>query len=145
MNDTPFWRRKKLSDMTPDEWESLCDHCGTCCLHKLEDEESGELVLTSVACELLDIESCRCTQYATRCRQVPDCIDLRSERFTQYHWLPSTCAYRRLAEGKELPTWHPLITGQTNSVHEAGISVRSYAIKESEAESLLQHVIEWVV
>ncbi len=131
--------------MTLDEWESLCDHCGKCCLHKLEDDETGEIVFTNVACDLLDIETCRCTQYATRCRQVPDCIDLRSDDFTQYHWLPSTCAYRRLTEGKELPTWHPLITGQYDSVHEAGVSVRSHAIKESEAESLLQHVIEWVV
>jgi uncharacterized cysteine cluster protein YcgN (CxxCxxCC family) len=143
-HETPFWRSKKLSEMTLEEWESLCDHCGRCCLNKLEDEETGEILFTNIACNLLDTDSCRCTQYAQRCQRVPDCIDLRSARFNQYHWLPSSCAYRRLAEGSDLPSWHPLVTGDSRSVRDAGISVGSYAIKESEAGELTQHVIEWL-
>lgn len=144
MTERPFWEKKRLSELTRDEWESLCDRCGRCCLHKLEDEDSGDIVYTNVACKLLDAASCRCTDYAKRSIRVPDCLDLKSVQFTQYHWLPSTCAYRRLAEGNSLPSWHPLITGDEQSVHTAGISVRDYAVAESHVNELARHVIEWL-
>ena len=138
-----FWREKTLAQMTDQEWESLCDGCGKCCLHKIEDEDTGEIFFTRVACALLDIERCRCAHYAERTERVPDCLDMR-RGFTQFHWLPSTCAYRLLAQGEDLPSWHPLISGNPDSVHEAGFSVRAFAIPESEAECLEDHVIEWL-
>ncbi len=144
MNPSPFWQRKKLTEMDQDEWESLCDSCGKCCLNKLEDEDTGKIVFTSVVCDLIDAKTCRCTQYQQRTQLVPNCVDIKSESFVQYDWLPQTCAYRRLAEGKDLPSWHPLITGTVDSVHEAGVSVRSYATPESDADDLEDYVIEWL-
>jgi uncharacterized protein len=144
MNPEPFWIRKKLTEMNREEWESLCDGCGKCCLNKLEDEDTGEIVFTSVVCNLIDLNTCRCTRYHERTRLVPDCIDIKSEAFVQYDWLPSTCAYRLIAEGKDLPSWHPLISGSMESVHEAGASIRSYAITESQATGLVEHIIEWL-
>ncbi len=126
----PFWERKSLAEMTADEWESLCDGCGKCCLHKLEDEDSGELLFTAVSCQLLDADSCRCSDYSHRQQRVPDCLVLKPEDTSQLHWLPITCAYRLLDEGKPLPTWHPLVTGDKNSVHHAQISVRNRCISE---------------
>ncbi len=143
MNPAPFWKTKKLTEMSSGEWESLCDGCGKCCLNKLEDEDSGEIFFTSVACELIDLKTCRCTQYQNRTRLVPDCIDIKSVAFVQYDWLPATCAYRLVAEGEDLPSWHPLISGRPESVHEAGVSIRSYAIRESESSDLTEHIIEW--
>lgn len=136
-----FWRRKSLFQLDPQEWESLCDGCGRCCLHKLEDEDTGELLFTQVSCRLLDIGSCRCRHYPERQEHVPDCLNLR-QGFTAFHWLPTTCAYRRLFEGKDLPDWHPLVSGRAESVHEAGISVRDYAIPESQVDDLEDYVIE---
>src|SRR5690606_13280049 len=121
------------------EWESLCDGCGKCCLHKIEDEDTGELFFTSVACRLLDIEACRCKHYPRRTELVPECLDLRAG-FTQYQWLPSTCAYRLLAEGKDLPSWHYLVSGDSEAVHDAEVSVRHYAIPETEVEYVEDHV-----
>jgi uncharacterized cysteine cluster protein YcgN (CxxCxxCC family) len=139
-----FWESKKLSEMSTEEWELLCDHCGKCCLHKLEDEDSGEIYFTSVVCDLIDLENCHCTQYQERCQRVPDCLDLKQHDFTEYTWLPATCAYRLMADGKPLPDWHPLISGTPDSVHEAGVSIRSYAMKESQVEDIEEHIIEWL-
>ena len=139
-----FWKTKQLAEMTAEEWESLCDGCGKCCLHKLEDEDTGEIAYTNVACKLLNLSTCRCTRYAERTRLVPECLDLKQYDFTQYHWLPVTCAYRLLNEGKALPTWHPLRSGRAASVKKAGASIISYAIKESAAINLEDHIIEWL-
>jgi len=141
---TFFWQEKKLAQMTAAEWESLCDGCARCCLHKLEDEDTGEIFFTKVACRLLDIQACRCTQYAERCELVVGCLDLRAE-FTQFHWLPSTCAYRLLAEGKNLPDWHPLVSGNPRAVREAGVAVNAFAIAETASLNPADFVIEWLV
>ncbi|WP_422138595.1 YcgN family cysteine cluster protein [Endozoicomonas sp. ALC020] len=128
---TPFWQTQSLEQMTPEEWESLCDGCGRCCLQKLEDEETGEVHNTSLACQLLDIHSCRCSDYEHRKEKVPQCLKLTAGDIPHFHWLPDTCAYRLLAEGKSLFDWHPLISGNPNSVHLAGISVRAFAQSET--------------
>lgn len=139
-----FWEIKTLTEMTTEEWESLCDNCGKCCLIKLEDEDSGEIVFTSAVCDLIDLDNCRCTRYSERCDLVPECIDLKQHEFAEYNWLPSTCAYRLLTDGESLPDWHPLISGSSESVKEAGVSISSYAIKESQVEDFEDHVIGWV-
>lgn len=127
-----FWEQKSLADMSREEWESLCDGCARCCLVRLEDEESGELYTTSVVCRYLDIDHCRCSVYSERTRLVPDCLQITRENVSQLYWMPQSCAYRLLAEGKPLPEWHPLVSGNSESVHEAGISVRGFAISEEE-------------
>jgi uncharacterized cysteine cluster protein YcgN (CxxCxxCC family) len=127
--------------MTHTEWESLCDGCGRCCLHKLEDDADERMYYTRVACELLDISTCRCKDYANRQKTVPDCIQLSVEQAHFFDWLPDTCAYRLLAEGESLPEWHPLITGDPQSVIDAGVSVRNVAISESEDIDLTEEVI----
>lgn len=129
-----FWEEKRLAELSRSEWESLCDGCGRCCLVKLQDEESGELHYTAVACAELDLESCRCRHYASRLERVPDCVALSAATLDDYPWLPGSCAYRLLAAGKPLPTWHPLLSGNADSVHAAGISVRNFAISESDLE-----------
>lgn len=144
--DLPFWRRKSLGEMSRGEWESLCDGCGKCCLVKLQDEEAGRVDYTDVACRLFDLGTCRCTRYGARHRLVPDCVRLGPERLQDIaHWMPATCAYRLLAEGKALPDWHPLVSGDPESVHRAGISVRGRVVPESgqdEAE-LLARIVDW--
>lgn len=138
----PFWKDKPLAAMSDAEWESLCDGCARCCLHKLEVEETGEVFWTRVACRELNLATCRCSCYAERGRRVPGCLDLRRKAMPT-QWLPPTCAYRLLAEGDDLPAWHPLRSGDPRSVREAGITVADYAIPETEAIDLHEHVIEW--
>ena len=137
----PYWE-KPLASLSREQWESLCDGCGKCCLHKLEDELSGEIHPTNVACRLLDTHSCRCSSYRTRRAFVPDCVRLSAANVERFAWLPSTCAYRLRAEGKTLPDWHPLLTGDPESVHRAGMSVRGWTISEDEAGNLEHHLVE---
>jgi len=142
-----FWETKKLNEMTTEEWESLCDSCGKCCLNKLEDEETEEIYFTSVVCDLIDLDTCRCTRYSERTRLVPECIDLKQHHdFKEYTWLPTTCAYRLLADGEPLPSWHPLVTGDPKSTEDAGVSINCYAMKESDIgdEDLTPYIIDWV-
>ncbi len=141
----PFWQVKTLGEMTPEEWESLCDGCGRCCLIKLEDPDTGTLSYTDVACRLFDPETCRCGNYALRARLVEGCIVLTPERLAEVAaWLPRTCAYRLLHEGRPLPSWHPLVSGDPESVHRAGISLRHRVVPEYEVaeEELEDHVLE---
>ncbi len=129
-----FWRRKSLAQMNQEEWEALCDGCAKCCLHKLEDEDSGELLFTSVACRYLDVQRCRCRVYDERLQKMDSCVSLSAAQVEQFRWLPASCAYRLLAEGQDLPAWHPLRSGSPRSVHAAQISVRNKAISESEVD-----------
>ncbi len=131
MATRPFWETKSLTEMSAREWESLCDGCGLCCLVRFEDENSGEIVPTRVACRLFDDRKCRCTDYEDRRRRIPDCIRLTPQNIASLPWMPGSCAYRRLHEGKPLPAWHPLITGDSESVHAAGVSVRGQTISEA--------------
>lgn len=144
MTKIPFWKAKSLNEMTREEWESLCDSCGRCCLHKLEDEDTGQIVQTNVACRLLDLKSCRCTRYPERRRLVPDCVVLTLENVSVLPWMPLTCAYRLLAEGQDLRWWHPLVSGTQATVYEAGISIRDIAISERDAGDLEDHVGDWL-
>lgn len=127
-----FWKRKSLAEMSVNEWESLCDGCALCCLQKMDDEETGDIYFTDIACRLLDTETCRCTNYAKRAKFVSDCLVLSVDDPDAFHWLPDSCAYRRLAEGKGLPPWHPLLTGDPESVHTAGISAKGKVVSETE-------------
>lgn len=136
-----FWRTTALDQLSDDEWESLCDGCGKCCLHKLEDEDTGEILFTRVACRLLEISRCRCSDYENRLRRVPECLDVR-RHMDKLSWLPSTCAYRLLGEGLDLPPWHPLVCGEPSAVHRAGVSVRDYALPEEQIDRVEDYVVE---
>jgi uncharacterized cysteine cluster protein YcgN (CxxCxxCC family) len=127
----PFWQTKTLQAMTPAEWESLCDGCGLCCLIRFEDEDTGEIIPTRVACRLFDDQRCRCADYANRKSQVPDCIKLTPGNIEDLLWMPKSCAYRRLHEGRGLAAWHPLVSGDPESVHRAGVSIRGQTISEA--------------
>lgn len=140
-----YWERVPLREMSEQEWEALCDGCGKCCLNKLEDAETGEVAFTRIACRLLDDTTCRCGQYATRRQFVPDCVVLTPARLPEIaYWLPSTCAYRLLHEGRPLFSWHPLISGDANSVHAAGVSVQGRTVPEYEVgeDDWEDHVVE---
>jgi uncharacterized cysteine cluster protein YcgN (CxxCxxCC family) len=129
----PFWKTKTLEEMTAAEWESLCDGCGKCCLSKLEDEDTSEIYFTSVGCRLFNQKTCRCKDYANRASIVSDCVQLTPENVRTIAWLPSTCAYRLVAEGRDLYPWHHLISGDKNSVHKAKVSARG-RVTASEAD-----------
>ena len=145
MGEPAFWETKSLQAMTKQEWESLCDGCAKCCLHKLEDEETEEVYYTKVVCRYMD-DDCRCTQYERRNELVPNCVWLTPEDVTQFHWLPSTCAYRLIAEGKPLAPWHPLISGNANTVHQAGVSIQGRALSEEHVhpDGYEEHIIHWI-
>jgi uncharacterized cysteine cluster protein YcgN (CxxCxxCC family) len=144
MSDAPdFWLEKSLQDLSLEEWELLCDGCGKCCLHKLENDADGLVYYTDVACRLLNIETCRCKDYENRMREVPDCLQLNAENLAEIDWLPTTCAYRLLFESRPLPTWHPLVSGDPDSVHHAGISVKGRCVCETEVDDLEDHVVIW--
>ena len=145
MDDSPFWRQKSLDEMSHAEWESLCDGCGRCCLNKLEDVDTGEIAWTDVACKLLDGESCRCKNYKHRRRFVPDCVQLTPESVRSLSWLPPTCAYRLVEEGRDLYWWHPLVSGDAASVHDAGISVRAKTVSETDfpLETFEERIVAW--
>ena len=138
----PFWKRKRLEDMTTEEWESLCDSCAKCCLHKLEYEDTGEIAHTNVACRLLDLNTARCSNYAQRKRLVPDCLKLTAKDVKRLAWLPNTCAYRLVARGEDLPEWHPLITGDPESTVKSGASVRGWVVSERFAGPLEDHILD---
>ncbi len=127
----PFWQTKTLEQMSPAEWESLCDGCGLCCLIRFEDEDTGEIIPTRVACKLFDGQLCRCSDYAGRKKHVPDCIKLTPGNIEDLLWMPRSCAYRRLHEGRGLASWHPLVSGDPESVHRAGVSIRGQTISEA--------------
>jgi len=143
--DGDFWRRKTLQEMTPEEWEALCDSCGRCCLVKLEDEDTGEMYFTDVACHLLDRDGKGCRSYESRQKIVHDCVVLTPENVTSLRFMPATCAYRLLAEGRELYWWHPLVSGDTETMHQAGMSVRGRVVSETEVDDadLEDHMADW--
>ena len=141
MNEIPFWERP-LKELSRAEWEALCDGCGKCCLHKIEDEATGAVHGTNVTCKLLDRHSCRCSNYRERKAFVPDCVRLTPDLAGKLSWLPSTCAYRLRSEGKPLPQWHYLVSGDPETVHQAGISVRGWTVSETDAGDLEHHLTE---
>lgn len=142
-DSVPFWKAKPLARLSKKEWESLCDGCGKCCLEKLEDAETGTIEYTDVGCPLLDLETCHCKSYRNRQKHIPDCIKLTPKTIAALKWMPSTCAYRLVAEGKDLPDWHPLISGSANTVHQAGISVKGRVVAFDEAGDLEDHIVSW--
>ena len=145
--EIPFWQRKRLHEMTTREWESLCDGCGKCCLAKLENEDTGDVYYTELVCRYMEQETCQCSVYSERLQKVPACTVLTPDTLNDSHWLPSTCAYRTLAEGRALADWHPLRSGDPDSVHDAGISVRNRVISEADVpeDDWEEHIIHWIL
>ena len=145
MAEAPFWKTKTLEEMSQSEWESLCDGCGKCCLNKLEDWDTEEIYWTNIGCELLDCHSCRCKDYSNRFEIVSDCIQLTPEVVRTLTWLPPTCGYRLVRDGNDLFDWHPLISGDPQTVHQAGISVRGRVVPEEgkSAEEYEEHLVDW--
>ena len=143
MTEKPFWQRKTLSEMTVEEWESLCDGCAKCCLLKLEDVDTGEIDYTDIACRLLDLGTCRCTDYPARSRLVPDCVVLTPDRVGDLGWMPTSCAYRLISEGSDLPAWHHLVSGDPETVHLAGASVRGRVVPEDRGDDPEDRIVEW--
>ena len=144
----PFWETKPLTAMTPQEWESLCDGCGLCCVIRFEDEDTGEVIPTKVHCKLFDPGACRCSNYENRHQYVPDCIKLTPQNIEALEWMPQSCAYRRIHEGRPLAAWHPLVSGDPETVHTAGVSVRNQTISEldleNEEDALDHEAPEWM-
>ena len=144
----PFWETKTLEQMSPEEWEALCDGCGLCCLVRFEDEDTGEVVPTKVHCKLFDPKTCACSNYVERERHVPDCIKLTPGNVSQLGWMPGSCAYRRLAEGRGLADWHPLVSGDAETVHSAGVPIRGQTISElaldEPEDALAYEAPEWM-
>jgi uncharacterized cysteine cluster protein YcgN (CxxCxxCC family) len=147
LEDIPFWRRKSLEEMTDSEWESLCDGCGRCCLNKLEEEgNDADTYYTDVGCRLLDSQTCRCRNYAKRLDLVDDCVQLTPEGLKTINWLPPSCAYVLVAQGKDLYWWHPLVSGDPETVHTAGVSVRGRVSGTEETvpdEDLEDYIVSW--
>jgi uncharacterized cysteine cluster protein YcgN (CxxCxxCC family) len=143
MSAQPFWETTSLKDMTRKQWESLCDGCALCCLHKLEDEDTEEVYYTDVHCRYMDTTNCNCTVYLERQEKVPNCVWLTPDQASEFHWLPDSCAYRVLAEGRKLADWHPLISGDPNSVHEAGVSIKGKGVADDQVaeEDWEDHII----
>ena len=141
-----WWNTKALAELTSREWELLCDGCAKCCLHKLEDEDSGEVFYTKVRCRYLDEQECRCTDYTNRSVLVPNCIQLDRDNVRDLNWLPASCAYRLRANNQPLQLWHPLVSGDNKSVHEAGISIRGRAISDEyvHPDGYDEHIVTWV-
>jgi uncharacterized protein len=145
MTDAPFWKTKSLAEMNDTEWESLCDGCGLCCLNKLEDWDTGEIAWTKIHCQLLDGHTCRCKDYENRQKTVPDCIRLTLEEVNTITWLPPTCGYRLVRDGEDLKWWHPLVSGNPETVHEAGISARGQTVSEIgiSVEDYEDYLVDW--
>lgn len=145
MPNEPFWKSLTLEEMSTNQWESLCDGCGRCCLNKLENEDTGEIIWTNVACSLLNDDTCQCGDYPNRSTLVPDCIQLTPQTVRQLTWLPATCAYRLVREGQDLYWWHPLVSGDAQSVHMAGISVRGMTVSEEgmEIDEYENYLVTW--
>lgn len=141
-----FWESKKLQDLDEAEWEALCDGCGRCCLQKLECEDTGEIFYTDLACKLFDLNDCRCKDYQHRVEKVPDCISLRKLQEHEWNYMPDTCAYRLLKEGKKLALWHPLISGSRKLMEAEGISVKGKVLPEQyvHEDDLEDHIIHWI-
>ncbi len=137
-----FWKHKALEQLNPEEWEALCDGCGKCCLVKLEDEDTGELVFTTIACKLFDLKKCQCSQYPKRHKIVKDCQRLTPKKVRTLKWLPQSCAYRLVADGKELPPWHHLISGNKNTIHKSGQSVKGRVVSELTVKDFEDYTIE---
>jgi len=145
-DETPFWKTKSLAEMTDSEWESLCDGCGRCCLVKLEDEDTAKIHFTHIGCRLLDGATCRCRDYANRTARVDDCVRLTPDNLAELNWLPPTCAYRLIGNGGDLYWWHPLVSGDPETVHAAGVSVRGRVVADEDAlpeEKLADHIVSW--
>jgi hypothetical protein len=137
----PFWQTVQLNKITDDQWESLCDGCGKCCLYKLEDEDTGKVHYTKVACSLLDTQTIGCKKYAERKRFVPDCISLTPKKLKAINWLPNTCAYLLISQGKDLPSWHYLVSGSHDTIHNEGASIKDKIISEQQAGELKDHLV----
>lgn len=138
-----WWEEKRLSALSSSEWESLCDHCGKCCLLKLEDEDTGDVYYTDVACSLVDAKSCHCSNYLEREALVPDCLKLTPDNLEQIAWMPLSCSYRRIMEGRGLPEWHHLVCGSKDEIHHQGFSIRGRYIDENEVKDVEEHIVEW--